>query len=66
MCASVSGAPGRPEGGTSGVAGSDQGEWTAGRERFGTGECSGVAWRLSGRDWRLLSEVAELDIRRES
>lgn len=62
----MSSGAGRPEGGTSGVSGSDQGESTPGRARFGTGERSGVAGRLSGREWRLLSEVAELDMRRES
>lgn len=33
---------------------------------MGRGEWSGVVGRLSGREWRLLSDVAELDIRRES
>ena len=48
------------------MAGSDQGESSAGRDRFGRGECSGVVRRLSGRECRLLSDVAELDIRRLS
>lgn len=38
----------------------------SGRDFFGRGEWEGERARFSGRDWRLLSEVADVDMRRES